>query len=404
MKNEKRIGYKTTKIGLIPNEWKIVNLVKIAKVQRGRFSPRPRNDPKYYGGDIPFVQTGDVANCGGKINSYSQTLNKIGLGVSKLFPEGTILITIAANIGHTGILQIDMAAPDSLIGIICKPESHNKFLNYYLSTQQKRLEYLAPAGAQKNINIDTLNVLKIPLPPLSEQQKIATILSTWDKAIELTEQLIEAKEEQKRGLMQWLLTGKVRVKKFSGDWKEVHLGDIFKERKQAGYNDLPLLAITGDRGVIYRNELDKKDSSNEDKSKYKRICPGDIGYNTMRMWQGRSAVSSLEGIVSPAYTIVTPKKGIDVNFMGSLFQLPQTIHSFWRYSQGLVDDTLNCKFPSFALVKVKIPPTHEEQSAISQILNLAEEEINILTNRLDSLKKQKKGLMQQLLTGKIRVV
>ncbi len=192
--------------------------------------------------------------------------------------------------------------------------------------------------------------------------------------------------------MQRLLTGKVRLRGFTEPWKEVHLGEIFSERKETGYEDLPLLAITAEKGVIYRDELDKKDTSNSDKSRYKRICPGDIGYNTMRLWQGRSAVSELVGIVSPAYTIVTPKPGVDVNFMGGLFQLPRTIHLFWRFSQGLVDDTLNCKYPSFAKVKVHIPASYEEQRAISNVLDLANQEIALLKKGSVFSEMKKRGL------------
>ena len=170
-----------------------------------------------------------------------------------------------------------------------------------------------------------------------------------------TEKLIEKLKLCKRALMQQLLTVKKRLPGFSGEWKEVKLGDIFDERNEINRDDLPLLSITGDKGVIYQSESDKRDISNDDKSKYKRICPNDIGYNTMRMWQGRSALSNIEGIVSPAYTIVTPHKNVDVRFMAMLIQQPRIIYDFWTHSQGLVSDTLNCKYPDFCQVKVRIP-------------------------------------------------
>ena len=110
-------------------EWQILKLNEVAKIARGKFTPRPRNNPIYYNGDIPFVQTSDVVNANGKIEVYTQTLNEKGLAVSKLFPAGTTLITIAANIGHVGVLQIDMACPDSLIGITTNNATHNYFLN-----------------------------------------------------------------------------------------------------------------------------------------------------------------------------------------------------------------------------------------------------------------------------------
>lgn len=203
--------------------------------------------------------------------------------------------------------------------------------------------------------------------------------------------------------MQQLLTGKVRFPEFNQQWRDVKLGEVFKERSESGYINLPLLAITDQKGVIYRYQLDKKDTSNPDKSKYKRICTGDIGYNTMRLWQGRLALSSIEGIVSPAYTVVTPEEEVDVLFMSYFFKLPKTIHLFYRYSQGLVSDTLNCKYKQFKLVQVKIPKNKNEQKRIGGLLKIQDKEIKHLQDHSELLKQQKKGLMQQLLTGRIRV-
>ena len=123
----------------------------------------------------------------------------------------------------------------------------------------------------------------------------------------------------------------------------------------------------------------------------------------MRMWQGRSAVSSHEGIVSPAYTIVTPKSNADVQFMGHLFKYPDMIHRFYRNSQGLVDDTLNCKFPEFTKVKASIPPAVAEQRAIADVLDASLREIRQHEAKLEALREQKRGLMQCLLTGQVRV-
>ena len=122
----------------------------------------------------------------------------------------------------------------------------------------------------------------------------------------------------------------------------------------------------------------------------------------MRMWQGRSALSAMEGIVSPAYTIVTPKVGIDPLFISELIKQPRVVYDFWTHSQGLVGDTLNCKFHDFSQVKVAIPSL-PEQKAIAEVLTAADNEINIHRKKLDALRLQKRGLMQQLLTGKTRV-
>ena len=241
-------------------------------------------------------------------------------------------------------------------------------------------------------------------PSLSEQKKIAKILGKWDEGIEKTEKLIDAKKGLKKGLMQQLLTGKKRFKEFKGQRrKEYRLGKIFKHRKESGYGHLPLLAITGSDGVRSRDGLERRDTSSEDKSRYLRICLGDIGYNTMRMWQGVNGVSELEGIVSPAYTICIPdKKVVDSVFMGYLFKFHPVVFLFYRYSQGMVSDTWNLKFRHFSEIKVTVPPLKEQQK-IASVLSAADREIDLLINERESLKDQKKGLMQKLLTGKIRV-
>ena len=156
------------------------------------------------------------------------------------------------------------------------------------------------------------------------------------------------------------------------------------------------------KGVIFYAGFDN-DTSNADKGKYLRIAPGDIGYNTMRMWQGVSALSELEGIISPAYTVCIPKSDkIDGSFAAYLFKHQPIVHSFWRYSQGMVDDTLNLKFHNFAQVRVQIPLL-EEQRKVVAVLSRCDREIGLLERKLGSLREQKEGLMQRLLTGKVRV-
>lgn len=122
----------------------------------------------------------------------------------------------------------------------------------------------------------------------------------------------------------------------------------------------------------------------------------------MRMWQGRSALSDRDGIVSPAYTVCIPQDGIDGRFAEHLFQLPKVVHLFWRNSQGLVDDTLNLKFPRFAHIRIEFP-CEDEQRRIADMLDAMTSEISLLERRLEAVRRQKKGLMQKLLTGQVRV-
>ncbi len=268
---------------------------------------------------------------------------------------------------------------------------------------RRQISVTASGTKVRHTSPDKIGEVEVCLPPLPEQQKIADILGTWDEALEKLDALIAAKDRRKQALMQQLLTGQRRLPGFSKPWVKSKLSELFLNRTENNRLDLPLLSITADQGVVSRDSLTKRDTSSEDKSKYLRIAPGDIGYNTMRMWQGVSALSSLEGIVSPAYTILAPTDRIDGKFAAHFFKLPHTISLFHRYSQGLVDDTLNLKFPAFAAIEVTVPAEVAEQRAIAAVLDTADAELLLLRQQRAALDQQKRGLMQQLLTGKKRI-
>ena len=280
----------------------------------------------------------------------------------------------------------------------------NEFFYYwYLNNGQVIGLRYAQGTKQQNLSTDIVGSFPICFPSQGEQQRIAAILTTQDKVIELKERRLAEKQRQKKYLMQQLLTGKKRLPGFSGEWKEERLGKLFLERKETNCEGLQMLAITGTQGIIPRKELDLKDNSSEDKSKYLRVCVGDIGYNTMRMWQGVSAYSNYEGIVSPAYTILKPCPSINAKYFAYLFKMPEIIFLFYRSSQGLVDDTRNLKYENFKKIKVFYPPDIEEQAAIAEVLSVADREIDLLQQNIKQEKQKKKALMQLLLTGIVRV-
>jgi len=192
-------------------EWKVEELGNVALLERGKFSARPRNDPKFFGGDIPFIQTGDVTKSNGIITTYNQSLNHQGLRVSKLFPSNTLFFTIAANIGDIGIASFETACPDSLIAITPQTKVDKQWLFYALKSRKKSFEGLATQNAQLNINLEKLNPYLLPVPPVSEQKAIAQILSDMDAEIAALEKKRDKYKAIKQGMMQELLTGKTRL-------------------------------------------------------------------------------------------------------------------------------------------------------------------------------------------------
>ena len=202
---------KETEIGRVPQSWKVATLGEVASLERGRFLDRPRNEPRFYGGKTPFVQTGDVVRSRGRIREFTQTLNDDGVAISRVFPAGTILITIAANIGFTGILQFNSACPDSLIAITPRCHLTAEFLEYWLQTQQDEMDRLAPKGTQKNINIQFLSPWLVVIPGPEEQGEIVAVLDVIGRKIELHERKRAVLEDLFQALLHKLITGEIRV-------------------------------------------------------------------------------------------------------------------------------------------------------------------------------------------------
>ena len=383
-------GYKPSPLGPIPEDWEVKRLGEVCNFLDSQRVPIKDGDRVKMQGKYPYYGASGIIDY---VNDYLFDDDLILLG-----EDGANILTRSTPLAFlvSGKVWVNNHAH-----VLKTSTNHNR---YYICNYLESLSYdkYNTGTAQPKLNREICENIPILLPNIYEQNKIADILQLWDTAIAKQTALIEQLTLRKHGLIQQLLTGKKRLKGFEGEWKEVKLGEVFDERNETNCDNLPLLSITGDKGVIYQSESDKRDISNEDKSKYKRICPNDIGYNTMRMWQGRSALSDLEGIVSPAYTIVTPKDNIDVRFMTMLIQQPRIVYDFWTHSQGLVSDTLNCKYPDFSQVKVSIP-SKEEQTAIANFFVGLDKEIGLANKKLAATQAQKKGLMQVLLTGKKRI-
>jgi type I restriction enzyme, S subunit len=205
--------YHKTPLGMLPKGWEVVELQSVATVERGKFTHRPRDDKRCFGGEYPFIQTGDVAACvGNDLTQYKQTLSDFGRSVSKEFPAGTVAVTIAANIADTAILAMPMCFPDSVVGVVVDARlSSSRFVELCIRMSKAKLDALAPQSAQKNINLEDLRPLKIPFPSNAEQELFCEAYEAINDPIN---SFINEKKKliaQKSGLMQDLLTGKVPV-------------------------------------------------------------------------------------------------------------------------------------------------------------------------------------------------
>jgi len=175
-KYEEPVGPDTEGLPALPAGWVWTTLEHIGELARGKSTHRPRNDPHLFGGPYPFIQTGEVRAAEGTITSYETTYSEFGLGQSRLWPRGTLCITIAANIAETALLGFDGCFPDSVVGFLAADGVSVEFIEFFLRTAQRQLENDAPATAQKNINLNTLRQLAIPIAPLGEQLRIVDAL------------------------------------------------------------------------------------------------------------------------------------------------------------------------------------------------------------------------------------
>lgn len=183
---------KTDDMPELPDGWSWATLPQLGELDRGRSRHRPRNDARLLGGPYPFIQTGDIRGSSGTIRSWSATYSELGLAQSRLWPAGTLCITIAANIAETGILAFDACFPDSVVGFLSAGSSAlTRFVEFFVRTQRRRLEALAPATAQKNINLGTLALLTVPLPPERELQRIVVELDRRLSVIDNLEHTVE---------------------------------------------------------------------------------------------------------------------------------------------------------------------------------------------------------------------
>ena len=203
-------------IGAIPKEWDCKKIKYVTSISRGIFNHRPRNDERYYGGEYPFIQTGDVAGAQKYIESYSQTLNELGKSVSKCFPKGTLTMTIAANVGDAAILGFDAFFPDSVVGFIPNADINDEYLYYIFKAMKPEFVRTAIKSTQLNLNVERIRDLFVPVvAQKSEQLEIAEYLNAKcadiDALIAKKQQYLTEIENYKKSLIYEYVTGKKEV-------------------------------------------------------------------------------------------------------------------------------------------------------------------------------------------------
>lgn len=416
-KNNIPVGYKASAVGVIPQEWEVKQIRNLGRVITGNTPPTA--DSSNYGNEYMFVSPADLLD-GQKYILYTEKmLSAKGYALARKIPQGSVLYTcIGSTIGKIGIASDELASNQQINAVICNDSG--EFLYYALLHRTNRIKLLAGEQAVPIINKSEFEKFKLPVPPIAEQRKIAEILGVWDEAIEKQSRLIEKLELRKRALMQRLLTGRTRLSGFTTPWQKIKLSEagIFLStntlsREKLNDNDGYIQNIHyGDILVKYSSIVDAQltaipyiNNGVDISSDY--LGNGDIVFSD-------TAEDSIVGkaieisniadnkIVAGLHTMLfRPNKGCYAkHYLGYYINSDAYRKQLAPLIQGIKVCSISKKAISQTVIET---PSLPEQKAIAEVLTAADNEIATHRKKLDALRLQKRGLMQQLLTGKTRV-
>lgn len=362
-------------------------------------------------GEIPYIKVEDLNNC----RKYQiESRNYTQLNSKQTVPPGSVVFPkrgAAIMTNKVRLAKVPLYMDSNMMSVKADGAVLDDEYLYYTISYEK-LYRIADTSTIPQINNKHIIPYKILVPPLIEQKKIAAILGCWDEGIETVEKLIAAKQKLKKGLMQQLLTDKKRFKEFEGQkWKFLKLKEVFKSVSRKNKKGIKhVLTASGQYGLVDQQDFFNRSVAGKNLEGYYLLKKGEFAYNRSLMnGYPYGAIKRLdfydEGILSTLYLCFALNyKQADSDFYvhffeaGLLNQQLRKICQMGARAHGL----LNVITSDFFSLKVAVPSL-EDQQKIASVLNAADKEIELLSDKLEALKNQKKGLMQKLLTGKIRV-
>lgn len=322
--------------------------------------------------------------------------------------EGPVILAarVGANAGILNFASGQYDVSDNTLIITLKQNLYDYNFAYNQLTHYK-LNKLVFGSGQPLITSKQLKNIRIPVPPLAEQRKIAEVLGVWDEAIEKQARLIEKLALRKRALMQRLLSAKLRLPGFSEPWKTLHIADFALEINSRNKSNSPyeVLSCTKYEGLVSSLKYFGKQIYSDDLSTYKIVPKNRFAYATNHIEEGSIGYQSKydQALISPMYTVFgTNPSLINDVFLYKLLKTQKLIYLYKSRMEGSIDRRGGLRWNDFASIKIALPSI-EEQTAIAEVLTAADREIELAKEKLERLRRQKRGLMQQLLTGKKRV-
>ena len=403
-------GYKRTEVGVVPEDWGIGRLGTLSSVMRGG-SPRPIQN---YITDSPeginWIKIGDVGLGAKYIDSTAEKIIPAGITRSRYVKIGDFLLSNSMSFGRPYILRTEGCIHDGWL-VIQDYHDHfdTEYLYYHLSSEAILSQYLRYAAGSSvlNLNKQLVSKISVAIPHREEQRAIAEALSDVDGLLAALEALIAKKRAIKQAAMQQLLTGKTRLPGFSGEWERKRIADIATlcNLRNKSSEELPVLTCSKHEGFIDSLKYFKNQVFSNDLSGYKVIYNGEIGYPANHIEEGSIGLQNLYevALVSPIYVVFRPLAYMNSYFLHRLLKLESFRQKFATVTNSSVDRRGSLRWPEFSAIEIQFPSL-AEQSAIAAVLSDMDAEIEALEARRDKVRAIKQGMMQQLLTGRVRLV
>lgn len=391
-------GYKETSLGVIPKEWEAVRIHEICTLVNGR---------AYKQNELLSEGKYKILRVGNFFTNDSWYFSDLELEANKYACKGDLLYAWSASFGPRFWTE-EKVIYHYHIWKICDLKGIDKqYLYFFLDYDASLLQNAIQGGTMHHITKNDMEKRFIPLPPMEEQQNIAKVLNTWDKAIEKQTQLIEKLELRKKGLMQQLLTGKKRLPGGSGEWKKIAIKDfaIDISLKNTHNENWEVLSCTKYDGLVPSLQYFGRQVFSKDITQYKIVPQYCFAYATNHIEEGSIGYQSTyrNALISPMYTVFkTDSNVIDDIFLYKLLKSHRAIYLYNVMMEGSIDRRGGLRWDNFSTIKFLLPDI-KEQSAIADILVSCDNEILLAKQKLNKFRQQKKGLMQVLLTGKKRV-
>lgn len=389
---------------------KVVAIKSIADVSSGNTPSRRKSE--YWNGSIPWITTGELES--GYVTASKECVTEKALKETalKLYHKGTVLIAMygqGKTRGTAAVLGIE-ATVNQACAALTVHSGCPKFLFYQLQNSYHSIRKLSNTGNQENLNAEIIKNFKIPWPDELEQQKIATILSTQDKVIELKEKLLVQKQQQKKYLMQQLLTGKLRLPDVNGEWTSVKLKELLIERNEKNVEqNHRICSVAVSKGVVDQIEHLGRSYAAADTSNYGVAHYGDIIYTKSPTGDFSLGIIKQNRMrenvaISPLYGIYKPISFSTGYLLNIYFESTiNTKNYLTPIVQKGAKNTIAISNSAFLENKIFFPMDEATQSRIAKVFELTDHEINLLQKSIEAEKQKKKALMQLLLTGKVSV-